>query len=54
LKIIFIVDQIGAADSASAEAIPPMLTYSGKWGFAVSVVFLGTLGVDGTFEVTRE
>ena len=51
---IFIIDGTGVADSESAEAIPPMLTYSGKWGFAVSVVFLGTIGVDGTFEVTRE
>jgi hypothetical protein len=51
---IFIVDGVGVADSASAEEIPPMLTCSGKWGFAVSVVFLGTGGVDGTFSVTRE
>ena len=51
---IFIVDGIGVADSESTEEIPPMLTYSGKWGFAVSVVFLGTVGVDGTFDVTRE
>jgi hypothetical protein len=51
---IFIVDGMGVADSAGTEDIPPMRTYSGKWGFAVSVVFLGTLGVDGTFNVTRE
>lgn len=51
---LFIVDGIGTADSQSAEEIPPMLTYSGKWGFAVSVVFLGTIGVDGTFTMTRE
>jgi len=51
---IFIVDGLGVADSASSEEIPPMITYSGTWGFAVSVVFIGTLGVDGTFSVTRE
>ncbi len=50
----FLIDGMGAADRTSADKIPPMLTCSGKWGFAVSVVFLGTLGVDGTFSVTRE
>lgn len=51
---VFIIDGIGMADSESTDAIPPMLTYSGKWGFAVSIVFIGTAGVDGTFDVTRE
>jgi hypothetical protein len=50
---VFIIAGIGAADSESTEAIPPMLTYSGKWGFGVSVVFLGTIGIDGIFDVTR-
>ena len=51
---IFIIDGLGEADAQSAEEIPPMIGYSGTWGFAVSVVFIGTAGVGGTFEVTRD
>lgn len=51
---IFIIDGLGQPDTQSTEEIPPMIGYSGTWGFAVSVVFIGTGGVGGTFEVTRD
>lgn len=50
---IFIIDGLGQPDTQSEEDIPPMIGYSGTWGFAVSVVFIGTGGVGGTFEVSR-
>ena len=32
--------------------IPNMIKYSGDWGFAISIAFLGTTGGNGTFEVS--
>jgi hypothetical protein len=51
---VFIMDGFGEADSESEEEIPDMIYYSGDWGFAVSLVFLGTVGVGGTFELERD
>jgi hypothetical protein len=38
-------------EGADNGEIPSMVTYSGDWGFAISVAFLGTTGGNGTFEV---
>ena len=48
------MDGFGEPDPESEEEIPDMIYYSGDWGFAVSLVFLGTVGVGGTFELERD
>ena len=50
---IFIMDGHAESDEPQGSEIPEMTGYSGNWGLAVSVVFIGTAGVDGTFEVSR-
>ena len=52
--VIFIVDGLGESDVQTEDEIPEMTKYSGKLGLAISVVFIGTGGVGGTFEVMRE
>lgn len=37
-----------------AEDIPSMNKYSGEWGLAIGVAFLGSAGDNGTFEVFRD
>ena len=51
---IFVMDGNAESDEQSGIEIPEMIGYSGNWGLAVSVVFIGTAGVDGTFEVSRD
>jgi hypothetical protein len=51
---IFIMDGNTESDEPKGNEIPEMTAYSGNWGLAVSVVFIGTAGVDGTFEVNRD
>jgi hypothetical protein len=46
----------GAIESTAppdTQGIPNMVKYSGDWGFAISVAFLGTTGGSGKFEVTN-
>jgi len=51
---IFIMEGNGESDEQAGTEIPEMTRYSGNWGLAVSVVFIGTGGVGGTFEVSRD
>lgn len=51
---IFALDGFGESDNPTGDETPKMTGYAGKWGLAVSVVFIGTGGVDGAFEVTRD
>jgi len=45
----------GKAESNKiVEGKKVMTRYSGNWGFAVGIAFLGNLGATGTFEVTRD
>ena len=52
--IIFGLDGYGEAAEPEGDEIPEMISYSGNWGLAVSVVFLGTIGGGGTFEVAKD
>mgnify|MGYP003572752668 FL=1 len=52
--IIYGLDGYGESSTPTGDKIPEMTSYSGNWGLAVSVVFLGTIGGGGTFEVTRD
>jgi len=52
--IIWGMDGFGESADPTGDEIPEMTGYAGTWGLAVSVVFIGTGGVAGTFEVTRE
>jgi len=52
--IIFIIDGYGESEEQLGDEIPEMIKYSGNWGLAISVVFIGTGGVGGTFDVTRD
>ena len=52
--IILAFDGQGESDSQNDGEIPNMTSYSGKWGLAISIAFLGSAGVDGTFEVFSE
>ena len=52
--IILGLDGQGECGSQTGGEIPNMTTYSGKWGLAVGIAFLGNYAVDGTFEVVRE
>jgi hypothetical protein len=52
--IIWGMDGIGESAESTGEEIPEMTSYAGTWGLAVSVVFIGTGGVGGTFEVARD
>ncbi len=36
------------------NSIPEMTGYSGTWGIAVGITFLGTVGDNGTFAVIRD
>ncbi len=40
-------------EDAGEGEIPAMATYSGEWGFAIGVAFLGQTGGKGRFDVTR-
>lgn len=51
---IFIMEGNGESDEPVGIEIPEMTGYSGHWGLAVSVVFIGTAGVGGTFEMLRD
>jgi hypothetical protein len=51
---VFAIDGYGESDGQTGDEIPEMTRYAGNWGLAVSVVFIGTGGVGGTFEVTRD
>ncbi len=45
----------GTAESGRTEGERKIMTrYSGDWGFAVGIAFLGNLGATGTFEVERD
>ncbi len=50
---IFVITGYGESDELSDAEIPLMTRYSGNWGLAISVVFIGTTGIGGTFEVVR-
>ena len=52
--IIYGLDGYGESAEPEGDEIPEMISYSGNWGLAVSVVFLGTIGGGGTFEVARD
>ena len=52
--IIYAIDGYGESDATSGNDIPEMTRFSGDWGLAISVVFLGTTGGGGTFDVTRD
>ena len=52
--IIYTMDGYGESDTPTGDEIPEMTSFSGNWGLAVSVVFIGTIGGGGTFEVTRD
>lgn len=52
--IILALDAYGDSDNPNEVEIPDMTSYSGNWGLAISISFLGTAGVNGTFEVTRD
>ena len=52
--IIFGLDGYGEGTEPDGDEIPAMTSYSGNWGLAFSVVFLGTIGGGGTFKVTRD
>ena len=51
---IFALNGLGQSGEQSGDDIPEMIRYSGDWGLAVSIVFIGTAGVGGTFDVTRD
>lgn len=51
---IFIMEGNGESGEPIGTEIPEMTGYSGNWGLAVSVVFIGTAGVGGTFEMLRD
>jgi len=46
--------EVEAMEPPDTEGIPNMVKYSGDWGFAISVAFLGTTGGSGNFEVTKD
>jgi len=52
--IVWGTDGFGESDEPTGDEIPQMTNYSGTWGLAVSVIFIGTAGAGGTFEVTRD
>jgi hypothetical protein len=45
--------EVESTEPPDTEGIPNMVKYSGDWGFAISVAFLGTTGGSGKFEVTK-
>ena len=51
---IFALDGFGESDEPTGDETPEMTSYAGTWGLAVSVVFIGTAGVDGTFAMERD
>ena len=51
---IFAIDGFGESADPTGDEIPEMTRYAGKWGLAVSIVFIGTGGVAGEFEVERD
>lgn len=51
--VILSIAGSGAADAAQNGQVPAMTGYSGEWGFAIGVAFLGNAGGKGTFEVTK-
>lgn len=51
---ILALDGFGESDEPTDDETPLMKKYSGKWGLAISIAFLGTAGVNGTFEVARD
>ncbi len=42
------------AMTRTGDDIPEMTRYAGNWGLAVSIVFIGTGGVAGKFDVERD
>ena len=51
---VYLMNGIGESDDSTGDDIPEMTRYAGDWGLAVSIVFIGTAGIDGTFAVERD
>ena len=51
---VYLMNGIGESDNTGGDDIPEMSRYAGDWGLAVSIVFIGTAGIDGTFAVERD
>jgi len=52
--IILALDGDGASGEETGEEIPPMTSFTGQWGIAIGVAFLGNAGDTGPFAVFRE
>jgi hypothetical protein len=50
---IFAIDGYGESNDQTGNDIPEMARYAGNWGLAISIVFIGTGGVGGEFDVAR-
>jgi len=52
--LIFGMDGVGESVEPNGDTIPEMISYAGKWGFALGVVFIGSGGFGGEFAVERD